>query len=173
MWHTFCTHITCVSFSHNLCCKYLNGSCEPILNIYVSRNFKRYKEIFNSMSFDPPKSLFKNLGVLWNSNSQNGNPLGSVWAHFFTFFHTLESANVIPKLHFGLHLSMPFALVTSLKLRSWQYPSKFQKICYGINVFMRPTRSHKYYWSTLRGVLHVYWIVLGMNNTPSIMSIPK
>jgi hypothetical protein len=28
-----------LSFGHNLCFKYPNGSCEPILNIYVSINF--------------------------------------------------------------------------------------------------------------------------------------
>jgi hypothetical protein len=43
MWHTLCMHITCGFFCHNLCCKYLNGSCEPILDIYVSRDFQRYK----------------------------------------------------------------------------------------------------------------------------------
>jgi hypothetical protein len=31
------------SFGHNLCLKYSNESCEPILNIYVSRNFQWYK----------------------------------------------------------------------------------------------------------------------------------
>jgi hypothetical protein len=87
MWHTFCTHITCVSFSHNLCCKYLNGSCEPILNIYVSRNFKRYKEIFNSMSFDPPNRFLK----IWESFEipipKMGTHLGVcglISSHFFT-----------------------------------------------------------------------------------------
>jgi hypothetical protein len=42
-----------LSFGHNLCFKYANGSCEPILNIYISRAFQWYKEIFNPMSFDP------------------------------------------------------------------------------------------------------------------------
>ncbi len=41
------------SFSHNLCFKYPNGSCEPILDIYISRSFQWYKELFNLMSFDP------------------------------------------------------------------------------------------------------------------------
>jgi len=27
-------------FGHNLCFKYPNGSCEPILDIYVSRTFQ-------------------------------------------------------------------------------------------------------------------------------------
>jgi hypothetical protein len=41
-----------LSFGHNLCYKYLNGSYEPILNIYILRYFQWYKEVFNLMSFD-------------------------------------------------------------------------------------------------------------------------
>jgi hypothetical protein len=42
-----------LSFGHNLCFKCPNGSCEPILDIYVSIDFQWYKELFNSLSFDP------------------------------------------------------------------------------------------------------------------------
>jgi hypothetical protein len=31
------------SFSHNLCFKYSNETCEPILDSYISRAFKWYK----------------------------------------------------------------------------------------------------------------------------------
>jgi len=41
------------SFGHNLCFKYPNGTYKPILNIYVTRVFQWYKELFNLMSFDP------------------------------------------------------------------------------------------------------------------------
>jgi hypothetical protein len=54
------------SFGHNLCCKCPNGSCEPILNIYVPRAFQKYKEIFNPMSFDPwncPLKIWKSIGT--------------------------------------------------------------------------------------------------------------
>ncbi len=40
------------SFGHNLCCKYLNKSCKPILNTCVLKDFQWYKEVFNPMSFD-------------------------------------------------------------------------------------------------------------------------
>jgi hypothetical protein len=33
-----------LSFSHNLWFKYSNGSCKPILDIYVSRSFQWYKK---------------------------------------------------------------------------------------------------------------------------------
>jgi hypothetical protein len=69
MCHTTCTHIfhgdswilvgmsqigTLIpdpSFGYNLCFKYSNGSCEPILDIYISRSFQWYKELFNTISF--------------------------------------------------------------------------------------------------------------------------
>ncbi len=41
------------SFSHDLCFNYQNGSCEPILNIYIPRALPWYKELFNPMGFDP------------------------------------------------------------------------------------------------------------------------
>jgi hypothetical protein len=37
-----------------------------------------------------------------------------------------------------------------------QYPSVCEKICYW---------NPMYFWDTLRRVLHVHWIFLGMNNT--------
>ncbi len=42
-----------LSFGHNLCFKSPNGLCEPILNIYVPKDFQQYKKLFNPMGFDP------------------------------------------------------------------------------------------------------------------------
>jgi hypothetical protein len=47
------------SFGHNLCFKYPNGSCKPILNIYVPRDFQWYKEFFNPMNFNLYKCSLK------------------------------------------------------------------------------------------------------------------
>ncbi len=52
-----------LSFSHNLCFKYPNESCEPIINIYVLRNFQWYKKPFNPMGFDPWNHSLK----IWES----------------------------------------------------------------------------------------------------------
>jgi hypothetical protein len=46
-------------FGHNLWFKYSNGSCKPILDIYVLRAFQCYKEVFNPMSFGPSKYSLK------------------------------------------------------------------------------------------------------------------
>jgi hypothetical protein len=40
-------------FSHSLCCKCSNESCERIFDIYVLRDFQWYNELFNPMNFDP------------------------------------------------------------------------------------------------------------------------
>jgi hypothetical protein len=41
------------SFTHNLGCRYPNGSCEAILDIYTSRPFQWHKEHLNARRFDP------------------------------------------------------------------------------------------------------------------------
>jgi hypothetical protein len=42
-----------LSFGHNLCYRYSNGRCEPILDIYASIVFQWYKKLFEAMVFDP------------------------------------------------------------------------------------------------------------------------
>jgi hypothetical protein len=106
MWHAPCTYVIQgdsrflvvgnqidtlnlgLSFDHNLCCKYSNGSCKLILNIYISRNFQWYKEVFNPMNFGPSNWSLE----IWES-------LGSVWAYSFTVSCTPGRVNVILELH--------------------------------------------------------------------------
>jgi hypothetical protein len=52
-----------LSFGHNLCFRCPNGSCEPILNIYVSIAFQWCKKILNTMGFDPYNCSLK----IWES----------------------------------------------------------------------------------------------------------
>ncbi len=77
MWHTTCTKVNQgnsrlvvvrsqigslspdPSFGHNLCFKYPNGSCEPILDIYISKYFQWYKEISIQWVLPPEISLWK------------------------------------------------------------------------------------------------------------------
>jgi hypothetical protein len=48
-----------LSFGHNLCFKYLNELCKPILDICIPRIFQWYKELLNPMSFDLYNHLLK------------------------------------------------------------------------------------------------------------------
>ncbi len=56
-WEEFCLDSKKLtpgpSFGHNLCVKCPNGSCEPILDIYISRSFQWYNEFHNPIDFDP------------------------------------------------------------------------------------------------------------------------
>jgi hypothetical protein len=71
------------SFGHNLCCKYSNGSCEPILDIYVSRNFQWYKELSNPMSFDLLNYFLK----IQKSIAIPTPKVESIWECVSSFFH--------------------------------------------------------------------------------------
>jgi len=66
----------------------LNGSCKPILNIYVSRDFKWYKELFNSMSFDPynhPLKIWRSIRTPTPKMATHLGMWGFIPSHFPTF----------------------------------------------------------------------------------------
>jgi hypothetical protein len=90
-----------LSFSHNLCFKCPNGSCEPILDIYVSITFQWYKELFKAMGFAPWNCIFK----IWKFTEipipKVGVPLG-VWR--FIPSHSLALLGAC-----GMTLDSPFA----------------------------------------------------------------
>ncbi len=106
-----------VSFDHNLCIKYPNGSCEPILDIYIPRAFQWYKEIFNPMGFDPCDRSLK----IWKSIETPILKVGAhlrMWRFIPSHSRTLPRAwNVTPGLHSWLAPSQALALVASPKLK--------------------------------------------------------
>jgi hypothetical protein len=87
------------SFGHNLYFKYPNGSCEPILDIFLPITFKWYNENFNRLSFDPCNrslKIWKSIGTLI---PKVGAHLG-VWGFIPSHSHVLLGPwNVIPMLH--------------------------------------------------------------------------
>jgi len=99
--------IPSLSFDHNFCFKYSNGSCKPILDIYVLRDFQWYEKLFNQMGFDPCNCFLK----IWESI---GIPTPKVGAHLgvtgFILSHSLtlpKAWNVTPGLTLGPHLYKP------------------------------------------------------------------
>jgi hypothetical protein len=97
------------SFGHNLCFKFSNGSCKLILNIYNSRYFQWYKELFNPMNFDLWNHSLNIENILGIPTPKVGVHLGVcgfIPSHFFT-----------PGLHSQSTLFHALALVTSPKLR--------------------------------------------------------
>jgi hypothetical protein len=67
-----------LSFGHNLCLKCPNGWCEPILDIYVLRDFQWYKEFFNPMDFHPYNCFLKIQESIETPTPKVGVHLG-VW----------------------------------------------------------------------------------------------
>jgi hypothetical protein len=95
------------SFAHNLHFRYPNGSCEPILDIYIPRAFQWYKELFNLMSFDSCNRSLKIRESIGIPIPKMGVPLG-VWgfipSHYFAFSRTW---NVTPGFLLGPHSCKP------------------------------------------------------------------
>jgi len=139
MWHAPYTHVIqgdswllrvgnqidtltpCLSFDHNLCCKYSIGSCKNILDIYISKNFQWYNDVLNPMNLDLSNFSLKIWGSL-------GTPIPKMGAHLGVCglipSHFLELPKVwmwFPGYIFGHQLSMPLAtLVARLRLGLWQ-----------------------------------------------------
>jgi hypothetical protein len=104
------------SFGHNLCFKYSNGSCKPILNIYISRPFQWYKELFNPMNFDPCNCLWK----FENPSRLQFPKWEPTWECMGSFLHTFPTFmgtwNVTPRLHSWPAPLQALALVVSSRL---------------------------------------------------------
>ncbi len=75
-------------FGHNLCFRCPNGSCEPILDIYVSIVFQWYKNILNAMGFNPCNRSLNIRESVRTPTPKMGVHLG-VWMSILTFSHTL------------------------------------------------------------------------------------
>jgi hypothetical protein len=124
MLHAICTHkrvdswllvigsqivnlIPNLSFGHNLCFRCSNGRCEPILDIYVLRDFHWYKEILEPLSFDPcnrPLKIRKSTGT---PIPQSGTPLGCEGSFSHTFSCSWEYVVWLPASLLAHNLANP------------------------------------------------------------------
>jgi hypothetical protein len=98
-----------LSFGHKLCFRCPNGSCEPILDIYVSIDFQWYKKLFKARGFDPCNRSLK----IWESTGTPTPNMGvhlGVWMFILTLSHTPGSLS-------WPDLLQTFALVASPRLR--------------------------------------------------------
>jgi hypothetical protein len=104
------------SFGHNLCFNYPNGSCEPILDIYVPRAFQWYKRIFNPMGCDPCNCSLKIQKSIRTPTPKMGTHFG-VWGFIPLDYPTLPRRwNVTPRLHSWPAPLQAFALISSPRL---------------------------------------------------------
>jgi hypothetical protein len=98
-----------LSFGHNLCFRCPNGSCKPILDIYIMRSFLWYKKLFNPMGFDPWNHSLKIQKSTGTPTPKMGIHL-EMWVLIFTPSHTLG----LPSWHVPLQA---LVLIASPRLR--------------------------------------------------------
>ncbi len=103
------------------------------------KRFPMVKGYFQSNEIWPFKSIFENLGLHRDSNSQNESPLGNVWIHSLTLLHSPESVNVTPEFHSRPPPFHALALVASQRLGSWH----INYVCIFIK-FKSATLKHKF-----------------------------
>jgi hypothetical protein len=93
-----------LSFDHNLCFICPNGSCEPILDIYVSKYFQWYKKKFKPMGFDPCNRALKIRESIWTPTPIMEVHLG-MWgfiaSHSLHFLHSWEHVTWLLSLLLG------------------------------------------------------------------------
>jgi hypothetical protein len=79
-----------LSFGHNLCCRCSNGSCELILDIYVSISFQWYKNIHKARGFDLYNHFLKFQESTGTPTPHNGSSFGSVnvYSHTLPYSRT-------------------------------------------------------------------------------------
>jgi hypothetical protein len=134
MWHATCTQVNQGNsrflmvgnqmtiwfpslFLVIICALSANGSCKPILHIYIPRSFQWYKKLFNPMSFDPCNRPLKIWESIETPTPKVGAHLG-VWRFIPSHFPTLLARwNVTPRLHSWPTPLQALALVASPWLR--------------------------------------------------------
>jgi hypothetical protein len=90
-------------FDHNSCFKNPNGSCKPILDIYVPKFFQWYKELFNLMNFV--------------SDFQIGNSFESVGVHSLTLSCAFRNMKCDSQACYWPVALQGLALVTNPRLK--------------------------------------------------------
>jgi hypothetical protein len=93
-----------LSFGHNSCFKRPNGSCKPILDIYVSIYFQWYKELFNPIGFYLCDRYLKIQKSIRTPTPKMGVHLG-VWGFIPSHSFALLGA-------WNVTLGLPFWLAT-------------------------------------------------------------
>jgi hypothetical protein len=91
---------------------------------------------FQSNELWPLKLFFKNSRVHWDSNSQNGSSLGSVWVHSFTFSYTPENMKCDSQASFSART--------------------FASLCFGC----KPKIKVATFWGTFGSniIVHIVWL---------------
>jgi len=109
------------SFGHNLCFRCSNGSCEPILDIYILRALQWYKELLKPFLFDPVIALwiFKTPPGLHLPKWELPWECEGSFPH--TFLHSREHAVWLPSFRLSPQPCKPFCLGREPKVKVATY----------------------------------------------------
>jgi hypothetical protein len=110
-----------ISLCHNSCYKYSNGSCKPILDIYISRSFQWYKELLNPMILahsNRSLKIWKSIETLTPKVETHLGMSRLIPSRFPTF---LGVWMWLLGCILDLHLFMPLVLVMSPRLGLWHH----------------------------------------------------
>jgi hypothetical protein len=159
------------SFSHNLCFKCSNGSCELILDIFVPRDFQWYRELFNPMGFDPWNYSLKIQKSIGTPTPKVGVHL-DVWGFIPSHSPTLPGTwDVAPRLPSWLTPLQALALIASLRLGLQHiYTNLFQCSIWSDNTLNFMIALHVTLYisrSTPKMVLLTCWLQVNMVNPTS------
>jgi len=104
-----------------------NGSCEPILDIYVPRDFQWYKKLLNPMGLNPCNCSMKIWESIETPTPKVGTHLG-MWMFILSHSPTLLGAwNVTTNLHIWTqYLHLIETLLYNLLIRNFV---KIMKTC--------------------------------------------
>ncbi len=109
------------SFGHNLCFRYPNGSCEPILNIDVPKYSEWYKKYLNIMSLVPWSRFLKVQKFVRTLTPKVRSSFGSVEVDSLTLSYTPRSMRCDSEASSWPAPLQALALVASPRLRLRQY----------------------------------------------------
>jgi len=88
-----------ISFGHNLCFRCPNGSCEPILDVYVLISFQWYKKLFEPMGCDPcnrPLKIRESIGTSTPKMEVHLRVWGFIPSHSFALLGAQDATPRLP-----------------------------------------------------------------------------
>ncbi len=85
------------SFGHKLCLKYSNGSCKPILDIYVPRDLQFYRNFLIQWVLTLVIAFWKFIVHQCNSLQLNGDSTGII--HFWLICNKFATTPIITCWH--------------------------------------------------------------------------
>jgi hypothetical protein len=118
------------SFGNNVCFKFFNEKCEPILEIYILRAFQWYKKCHKPLSFDPWNCSLKFRESTGTPSPKVGVALG-VWV--FTPSHSLTFSYI------------PESMWCDSRASSW--PAPLRPLCLDSRASSWPTALQPLYFS--------------------------